>query len=75
MNNTVMCTLNLHVYDVIRITRHLHVKLKSFSYHLQPVHNKPYVAVAAKKSEIMSEALFVDVSIYYVDILNICRKE
>ena len=49
MPNAVMCSLSL--YDVIRITRYLHIKLKSFSY-------------IAKKSLIMSEAFLVYVSIY-----------
>ena len=36
MNKTAMCTLNL--FDVIRITRHLHVKLKSCSVLVQSLH-------------------------------------
>ena len=33
-----MCQLSL--YDVIRITRHLHIKLKSFSNIAQPLHKE-----------------------------------
>ena len=38
MHNAVMCTLSL--YDVIGITRHLHIKLKSFSNMAQPLHKE-----------------------------------
>ena len=58
MHNAAMCTLSL--YDVIGITGHLHIKLKSFSNIAKPL----YVAVIAKRSVKMSEALLVDVSIY-----------
>ena len=67
MHNAVMCTLSL--YDVIGITRHLHVKLKSFSNIAQPphkaaVHGCSFLYTIAKKSVIMSEAFLVDVSIH-----------
>ena len=70
MHNAVMCTLSL--YDVIGITRHLHIKLKSFSNIAQPLHKeavrhcKSFSLIIAKKSVIMSEAFLVDVSILYV---------
>ena len=73
-----MCTLNL--YDVIRITRHLQVKLKSFSNLVQPLHKIAvrgcsFLHITAMKSEIMSEAFFVDVSILLtIGWLNECRK-
>ena len=38
MHNAVMGTLSL--YDVIGITRHLHIKLKSFSKIVQPLHKE-----------------------------------
>ena len=61
-----MCTLSL--YDVIGITRHLHIKLKSFSNIAQPLHKEAvrrcsFSFIIAKKSVIMSEAFIVDVSI------------
>ena len=67
MHNAVMCTLSL--YDVIGITRNLHIKLKSFSNIAQPLHKEAvrgcsFLYIIAKKSVIMSEAFLVDVSIY-----------
>ena len=67
MHNAVMCTLSL--YDVIGITRHLHIKLKSFSNIAQPLHKEAvrrcsFSFIIAKKSVIMSEVFLVDVSIY-----------
>ena len=67
MHNAVMCKLSL--YDVIGITRHLHIKLKSFSNIAQPLHKEavrgcPFLCIIAKKSGIMSEAFLVDVSIF-----------
>ena len=67
MNNAVMCTFSL--YDVIGITRHLHIKLKSFSNTAQllrkeAVRHCSVSLIIAKKSVIMSEAFLVDVSIY-----------
>ena len=38
MHNAVMCTLSL--YDVIGITRHLHLTLKSFSNIPQPLYKE-----------------------------------
>ena len=66
MHNTVMRTLSL--YDVIGITRHLHIKLKSFSKIAQPLHKEAvrgcsFLYIIAEKSVIMSEAFLVDVSI------------
>ena len=66
MHNAVMCTLGL--YDVIGITRHLHIKLKSFSkiaepLHKDAVHGCSVLYIIAENSVIMSEALLVDVSI------------
>ena len=66
MHNAVMCTLRL--YDVIGITRHLLVKLKSFSKIAQPLHKEAvhdctFLYIIAKRSVIMSEAFFVDVSV------------
>ena len=66
MHNAVMCTLSL--YDVIGITRHLHIKLKLFSNIAQPLHKEAvrgcsFLYIIAKKSVIMSEAFLVDVSI------------
>ena len=66
MHNAVMCTLSL--YDVIGITGHLHVKLKSFSNIAQPLHKEAvrgcsFLYFIAKKSVVMSEAFLVDVSI------------
>ena len=67
MHNAVLCTLSL--YDVIGITRHLHIKLKSFSNIAQPlleeaVPDCSFLYIIAKKSVIMSEAFLVDVSIF-----------
>ena len=67
MHNAVMCTLSL--YDVIGITRHLHIKLKSFSNTAQPLHKEAVrlcslSLIIAKKSVTMSEAFLVDVSIF-----------
>ena len=64
-----MCTLSL--YDVIGITRHLHIKLKSFSkiahpLHKEDVHGCSFLYIIAEKSVTMSEAFFVDVSIYLI---------
>ena len=77
MHNAVMCTLSL--YDVIGITRHLHIKLKSFSNIAQPLHKEAvrhcsFSLIIAKKSVIMSEAFLVDVSIYmctYISFHNL----
>ena len=68
-----MCTLSL--YDVIGITRHLHIKLNSFSNIAQPLHKDAeqgcsFLYIIAKKSVIMSEAFLVDVSIFY----NNCKQ-
>ena len=62
MHNAVMCTLSL--YDIIGITRHLHIKLKSFSNISQPLHKEAesgcsFLYIIAKKSVIMSEAFLV----------------
>ena len=59
----------LSLYDVIGITRHLHIKLKSFSNIAQHLHKEAVRRcsisyITAKKSVIMSEAFFVDVSIF-----------
>ena len=43
MNIAVMCTLNL--YDVIGITRHVNIKLKSFSNGVQSLINTLLVVV------------------------------
>ena len=75
MHNTVMRTLSL--YDVIGITRHLHIKLESFSKIAQPLHKEAvrgcsFLYIIAEKSVIMSEAFLVDVSIAMIIIkLNI----
>ena len=66
MHNAVMCTLSL--YDVIGITRHLYIKLKSFSNIAQPLHKEAvcgcsFLYIMAKRSVIMSEAFLVDVDI------------
>ena len=66
MRNAVMSTLSL--YDVIRITRRLHIKLKSFSNIAQPLNKEAvrgcsFLYIIAKKSVILSEAFSVDVSI------------
>ena len=68
MHNAVMCTLSL--YDGIGITRHLHIKLKSFSKIAQPLHKEEvrgcsFLYIIAEKSVIMSEAYLVDVSIVH----------
>ena len=68
MHNAVMCTLSL--YDVIGITRHLYIKLKSFSNIALPLHKEAvggcsFLYIIAKKSVIMSEAFLVDVSIIW----------
>ena len=68
MHNAVMCTLSL--YDVIGITRHLHIKLKSFSNIAQHLYKEAlrrcsFSFIIAKKSVIMSEAFLVDVSIHF----------
>ena len=62
-----MYTLSL--YDVIGITRHPQIKLKSYSNIAQPLHKEAvrycsFLYIIAKKSVIMSEALLVDVSIF-----------
>ena len=67
MHNASMCTLSL--YDVIGITRHLHIKLKSFfniaqSLHKEEVRGCSFLSIIAKKSVILSEAFLVDVSIF-----------
>ena len=72
MHNAVMCTLSL--YDVIGITRHLYIKLKSFSNIALPLHKEAvggcsFLYIIAKKSVIMSEAFLVDVSIIWWRIL------
>ena len=66
MHNAAMCTLSL--YDVIGITHHLHIKLKSFSNIAQPlnkeaVHGCSFLYIIIKKSVIMSEAVLDDVSL------------
>ena len=66
MHNTVMCRLSL--YDVIGITRHLHIKLKSFSSIAKPLYKEAvrgcsFLYIIAKKSVIMKEAFLVDVSV------------
>ena len=72
MHNAVTCTLSL--YDLIGITRHLHIKLKSFSNIAQPPHKEAvrgcsFLYIIAKKSGIMSEAFLVEVSIFIVSAL------
>ena len=67
MHNAVMCAFSL--YDVIGITRHLHIKLKSFSniaklLHKEAVRGCYFLYIIAKKSEIMSEAFLADVGTY-----------
>ena len=69
VHNAVMCTLIL--YDVIGITRHLHIKFKSFSKIAQPLHKEAvrgcsFLYIIAEKSVIMSEAFLVDVSILFL---------
>ena len=66
MHNVVMFTLSL--YDVMGITRHLHIKLKSFSsiaqlLHKEAVHGCSFLYFIAKKSVVMSEAFLIDDSI------------
>ena len=66
MHNAVMCTLS--PYDVIGIMRRLHIKLKSFSKIAQPLHKGAvrgcsFLLIIAEKSDIMSEAFLVNVSI------------
>ena len=73
MHNAVMCTLSL--YDVIGITRHLYIKLKSFSNIALPLHKEAvggcsFLYIIAKKSVIMSEAFLVDVSIFCFFLFN-----
>ena len=68
MHNAVMYMLSL--YEVIGITRHLYIKLKSFSNIAQPLHKEAvchcsFSLIIAKKSVIMSEAFLVDVSIHF----------
>ena len=82
MHNAVMCKLSL--YDVIGITRDLHIKLKSFyniaqSLHEEAVRGCSFLYIIAQKSVIMSEAFLVDVSIYVIcsyalDILKVRKK-
>ena len=66
MHNAIMCTLSL--YDVIGITRHLHIKLNSFTKIAQSLHKEAergcsFLYIIAEKSVIMSETFLVDVSI------------
>ena len=66
MYNDAMCTLSL--YDIIGITRHLQIKLKSFSNIAQPLHKEAvpgcsFLYTIATESVIMGEAFLVDVSI------------
>ena len=66
MHNAVICTLS--PCDVIGKTRHLHIKLKSFSNIAQPLYKEAvrgcsFLYSIAKKSVIMSEVFLVDVSI------------
>ena len=66
MHNVVMYTLSL--YDVIGITRHLHIKLKSFfniaqHLHKEAVRGCSFLYIITRKSLILSEAFLVDVSI------------
>ena len=73
MHNAIMYTLSL--YDVIGITRHLHIKLKSFPNIAQPLQKEAVSRcslsfITAKKSVIMSEAVFVDVSIYVLILIS-----
>ena len=69
MHSSVTCKLSL--YDVIGKTRHLHIKLRSFSNIAQPLHKEAvrgcsFLYIIAKKSviHVMREAFLVDVSIY-----------
>ena len=75
MHNAVVSTLSL--YDVIGITRHLHVKLKSFSNIAQPLHKESvhrcsFSFIIAKKPVIMSEAFLLDVSIHVLLLTGQC---
>ena len=75
MHNAAMCTLSQ--YDVIGITRHLPIKLKSFSNIAQPLHKEAvrgcaYLYIIAKKSVIMSEAFLFDVSTYLSKQQHLC---
>ena len=77
IHNAVMWTLSL--YDVIGITRDLHIKLKSISNIAQPLHKEAvcdcsFLYIIAKKSVIMSEAFIVDVSIFCDDPKKIYTK-
>ena len=74
MHIAVVCTLSM--YDVIEITRHLHVKLKSFSNIAQPLHKEAvrgcsFLHIIATKSVIVSEAFLVDVSIQGQSLYNV----
>ena len=69
MHNAVMCTLSL--YDVIGITRNLHIKIGTFSNIAQPLHKDAvrccsFLYTIAKKSVIMSEEFLIDVSILLI---------
>ena len=74
MHNAVICTFSL--YDVIGITRHLHIKLKSFSKIAQPLHKEAVrgcsvLYIIAETSMIMSETFLVEASIpLQMKILN-----
>ena len=73
MHKAVMCTLRL--YDINGITRHLHIKLKSFSKIGQPLRKEAvrdcsFVYIIAEKSVIMSEAFLVDVSIHFWRVMQ-----
>ena len=62
MHSAVICTLSL--YDVIGITRHLHIKLESFSNIAQPLHKEvvrgcSFLYIIAQKSVIMNETFLV----------------
>ena len=66
MHNVIMYTLSL--YDVIGITRHLHIKLKSFfniaqHLHKEAVRGCSFLYIITRKSLKLSEAFLVDVSI------------
>ena len=67
MNNALMCTLDM--YNVNRITCHLHVKLKSFSKLTQPllkqaVSGCSFFVYHRYKKVVMSEAFFLLTSVY-----------
>ena len=74
MHNAVICTFSL--YDVIEITRHLHIKLKSFSNiaqtpHKEAVRGCSFLYIIAKKSLIMSEAsVYITMTILLLNIEN-----